>query len=325
MDQLTPEARNAFAEQLLVAFFEHGEDGVFIVRTDAIILSVNRAMSELFGYDHDEFIGKPFFYLLAPESRESGEERYRAHIAGTEAFKRYEVEMIRKDGSRILIEVTAYRMAPGGIASDMVVVRDITARKQNEQALLEALQRQTNNLNAIIENAPIGIYVINKNGIVELSNSMTAKLAGAKNKGEIVGMNILESPLCKATGLDVLFKKGLSGESFNQDLEHISHTTHEKMWHHYYGVPLFDVTGTHVDRLLVIVGDLSVRKQFEQELEKNVLERTAELQKKIEELDKFKNITIGRELKMIELKKEVESLRAGQAGSSHAQTDVTQK
>lgn len=325
MDQLTPEVRDAFAEQLFSAFVENGEDGVFIIRTDATILFANRAMSILFGFGYDEFIGRPFFDFLAPEARAIGEERYRAHIAGTELFKRYEVEMIRKDGNRILVEATAYRMAPGEIASDVVVMRDITARKQAEQDLSAAIQRQAKDLNAIIEHAPIGIYVINKEGIIELSNSEMARLTGTKNKSEVIGMNVLESPLCKASGLDVLFKQGLSGKSFEQDVEHISHATHEKMWHHYYGVPLLDTAGKEVDRLLVIVGDLSTRKQFEQELEKNILARTVELQKKIEELDKFKSVTIDRELKMIELKKEIESLRAGQAGHSDAQTDIAQK
>jgi hypothetical protein len=44
-------------------------------------------------------------------------------------------------------------------------------------------------------------------------------------------------------------------------------------------------------------------------LEQKVQERTAELQKKINELEKFQKISVGRELKMIELKKEVDRLK----------------
>lgn len=43
-------------------------------------------------------------------------------------------------------------------------------------------------------------------------------------------------------------------------------------------------------------------------LEKAVAERTVELQQKVEELEKFKKLTVGRELKMVELKKEIEKL-----------------
>jgi methyl-accepting chemotaxis protein len=43
-------------------------------------------------------------------------------------------------------------------------------------------------------------------------------------------------------------------------------------------------------------------------LEEKVEEKTKELQKRINELEKFHNVTVGRELKMIELKKKVEEL-----------------
>lgn len=45
------------------------------------------------------------------------------------------------------------------------------------------------------------------------------------------------------------------------------------------------------------------------DLEKNVDQKTAELQKKLIELEKFKELTIGRELRMITLKKQVEDLK----------------
>ncbi len=44
-------------------------------------------------------------------------------------------------------------------------------------------------------------------------------------------------------------------------------------------------------------------------LEKIVSERTQELRLKLEELEKFKKLTVGREFKMIELKKEIEELK----------------
>lgn len=46
-------------------------------------------------------------------------------------------------------------------------------------------------------------------------------------------------------------------------------------------------------------------------LEQKVRERTVELQNKINELEKFQKISVGRELKMIELKKEVDRLNGG--------------
>lgn len=51
-----------------------------------------------------------------------------------------------------------------------------------------------------------------------------------------------------------------------------------------------------------------ILKNYNTDLEKKVTERTKELDKKIEELKNFNNIAIGRELKMIELKKRITEL-----------------
>ena len=54
--------------------------------------------------------------------------------------------------------------------------------------------------------------------------------------------------------------------------------------------------------------DISELKKFQKELEVKVEERTEELQEKVEELENFQRIAIGRELKMVELKEEMEKL-----------------
>ena len=52
--------------------------------------------------------------------------------------------------------------------------------------------------------------------------------------------------------------------------------------------------------------------ELAQSLEKKVKERTEELQGKVVELERFNRLAIGRELKMIELKKEIEKLKGKQ-------------
>ncbi len=50
-------------------------------------------------------------------------------------------------------------------------------------------------------------------------------------------------------------------------------------------------------------------RELNLELEKKVEERTKELREKVEELEKFYRLTVGRELKMVQLKKEIERLK----------------
>lgn len=51
-------------------------------------------------------------------------------------------------------------------------------------------------------------------------------------------------------------------------------------------------------------------EELTQGLDRKVRERTQELQKKVDELEKFHQLTVGRELKMIELKKAIEKLES---------------
>jgi PAS domain S-box-containing protein len=57
------------------------------------------------------------------------------------------------------------------------------------------------------------------------------------------------------------------------------------------------------------ISDISKTKEFQEELEKKVKEKTKELEEKIEELERFSKLTMGRELKMVELKNEIARLQ----------------
>lgn len=57
------------------------------------------------------------------------------------------------------------------------------------------------------------------------------------------------------------------------------------------------------------ISDISESKKFREELKRQVAERTKELQEKIDELEKINRLTVGRELKMIELKEEIQKLK----------------
>jgi PAS domain S-box-containing protein len=55
--------------------------------------------------------------------------------------------------------------------------------------------------------------------------------------------------------------------------------------------------------------DISELKKLQLDLDEKIKERTKELQERIEELEKFHRLAVERELKMIELKEEIEKLK----------------
>ncbi len=56
------------------------------------------------------------------------------------------------------------------------------------------------------------------------------------------------------------------------------------------------------------ISDVSESKTFQKKLENEVKRKTEELQKKVLELEKFQKFSVGREIKMRELKKKIEKL-----------------
>ena len=70
-----------------------------------------------------------------------------------------------------------------------------------------------------------------------------------------------------------------------------------------------DNGGGHIIGYYLAFSDIGELKKLQEELEGKVKERTKELQKRIVELEKFQKVAVGRELKMIELKKEIDRFK----------------
>lgn len=60
------------------------------------------------------------------------------------------------------------------------------------------------------------------------------------------------------------------------------------------------------NKVLKLLEELKAEKES---VDKKVVERTKELQEKMNELKRFQNLSIDRELKMIELKKEIKKIK----------------
>ncbi len=103
-------------------------DGV-VIHQDGIINTVNRAYATMYGYTVEELTGRSVLELTPPEHREFVSTRI---ADGVEAP--YETLGLRKDGTRINIEVSAKNCLYGGRPGRLAAVRDITEAKRAEIA-----------------------------------------------------------------------------------------------------------------------------------------------------------------------------------------------
>lgn len=120
---------------------EHSNDGVAIMREDRHIY-VNRKFLEIFGYDSpDEVIGRALSLVVHPDDLAMVAKHNRGRQRGDLAPSRYEFRGIRKDGRIVYIEISAAGTIYQGIPASLAYFRDVTDRKQAEEALKESEER----------------------------------------------------------------------------------------------------------------------------------------------------------------------------------------
>jgi PAS domain S-box-containing protein len=165
-----------------------------------------------------------------------------------------EIKSRRKGEMRhYLITATPLRKGPAEEALIIETVQDVTDQKQAEEAL-----RQLNDFNAaIINNAPVAIFTIDRSGKFTSVNPALADLSGLGPEVEekLVGFNWLENPYTVRCGLAEHIKKGLEGQPFElQDFPFTTYRGDRGQYIHFRGVPLRNKEG-EVEGLLCIIED----------------------------------------------------------------------
>lgn len=125
----------------LGAIIDNAVDGIITIDERGTVLSANPACTRIFGYAPDEMTGRNI-KMLMPEPYHSAHDGYLANYHRTGEAKVIgigrEAEGRRKDGSTFALDLAIARLElPGGIVYSGIV-RDISERKANEQALIEA-------------------------------------------------------------------------------------------------------------------------------------------------------------------------------------------
>ena len=138
------------SERRYRALFEKANDAIFLETEDDDIIAVNQRACELLGYSREELLAMKVSDLQAPEVRGP-----RGGVIKGELEKHqdnlFEGLDLHRDGRRIPVEITDAVIEENGKRLVLSIVRDITERKQAEEALRRALlevRRLTDQLQA---------------------------------------------------------------------------------------------------------------------------------------------------------------------------------
>ncbi len=134
---VTDRDRAEQTQRLLAAIVESSDDAIVSKSLTGVIRSWNSGAQRLFGYTPDEVIGKPITVIIPPE-RQHEEEAILSRLRRGERIDHYDTIRVTKDGRRLDISLTIspIRDANGKVIAVSKVARDITAKKQAEQALV---------------------------------------------------------------------------------------------------------------------------------------------------------------------------------------------
>ncbi len=150
-------------------------DAVVLADRDGTILLWNQAAARLFGYAEKEVIGQPLTLLMPHRYREAhraGLTRLGATGEARVMGKTVEFQGLRKDGTEFPLELSL----GSGKNTDGIffsgIIRDITKRKQAEEAQRQAEARYRN----VVENAVEGIFQTTPDGRFLMANPSLAQM-----------------------------------------------------------------------------------------------------------------------------------------------------
>ena len=160
---------------------------IFTVDPQGLVVTWNPGAERLFGYPEKEILGQQLAILFTPEDRAAGvpdQEIATAAAKGRSSDERWHQ---CKDGGRFFASgvLTPIFDEENKLRGFTKIARDITERKEAEEAVREAAVR----LKAIVETAVDGIITIDERGLIESINPAAERVFGYTHD-EVVGRNI---------------------------------------------------------------------------------------------------------------------------------------
>lgn len=173
------------AETKYRSLVEESLVGVYIIQNDQFSY-VNPRFARILGYTQEELTGEMVVSdIVAPEDRELVLESLRKRMSGEVKSAHYVFKGMRKDGTRVDLEVYGSRTTYQGKPTVIGTMLDITERLRAE----EALQAERNFVSAILDTAGALVVVLDREGRIVRFNRACERVTGY-SADEVMGRAI---------------------------------------------------------------------------------------------------------------------------------------
>jgi PAS domain S-box-containing protein len=220
LDLLDEQARRSHAEKALAGseeragfladVLESSSQPFGVGYPDGHFGIVNPALCDLLGYTETELQQLTWGGLTPPEFA-GAEAEALEDLATTGIPRRYEKEYLRKDGSRVPVEVFVHRVVDrgGNIRFFYAFVTDITLRRQTE----DAVKKERDQAQRYLDTAGVMLAALDPDGTILLINRKGCEILGYTEE-ELLGKNWLTSCLPERVRGEVqkIFKQIMHGD-----------------------------------------------------------------------------------------------------------------
>ncbi|MBD3382306.1 MAG: PAS domain S-box protein [candidate division Zixibacteria bacterium] len=178
------------AEERVTSFIQNVDDMVYFQGLDGSLALLNEANAKITGYTIEEFNKDPQLWrkIVHPEDVKTAEEFFSRHPEGVPSFEtEYRIRDKRGHWHWILSRMVATRDETGKIIGYNCIDRDISDRKQIEEALRESEMRYHELFHSVME----GMVMLDEDEIIQFCNPAFAKILEADSISELIGENFI--------------------------------------------------------------------------------------------------------------------------------------
>lgn len=239
---------------------ETAQDSIFVVGRDFNVMYVNTFGASSLGMPVDEVIGKPLRVLFPPQIYERQANSLRQVFETGKSLYTENLAVFR--GSEVWLDswLVPLKDSSGAIFAVQGVSRDVTVRKQSEQAVRENEAKYR----SLFESSPESITILSTDGTVLDVNAAGEEFTGYP--GEFfIGKNVFELPTLRGNDIEALkenFSRILRGEKIPVFEIEVLRKQGDRRWNEVYSSTL--ERDGEVYAVQVISIDITERKRLEQ-------------------------------------------------------------
>ncbi len=120
-----------------VKLIEDVSDGIVIIQ-DHLIKHFNNTIVKITGYKKEDALGKNFMEFVSPAYKELVIQNHRDRLEGKPVPTIYEIDIISSQGTDISMEISTYMTEFAARPAVLIILRDISKRKEVEKNLIDA-------------------------------------------------------------------------------------------------------------------------------------------------------------------------------------------